>query len=393
MAGKTRAHSVNTITTSASDEPTSRGYGLNASATTTAGGSSSASDPNMVSRALFYQMLANANRPERFSGKKIDFPVFVETMEAYISQLDMSGILDSDTPDPVANKALYNVIIGCLNPDSVKIVATNAKHDGKLAWEVLAKHHLGDDKARRKVALLQLHKLQMRDSEDVQTFLTRVDLLKKTLTSLKLLQDDDMIIISVIDALPHKYEHLKMFLTGEDFATYSALKNAVISQITRLTASVTPVHANVMSIYSSPGASNYSAQVYKPRSNNFKKQWPRQHAAGEGRSSSSTNTRSKERCTRCYCLGHTVDTCHSTRFCTVCKIYGHHTSRCTKVTAPQSGHGQQSGRRGTYNSRSRPGRAQRRGRSSRNNHYSNNVTATESPTYGSPDTVLPTQSA
>ena len=387
MAGKTRATSINTIITSASDEPTSRGYGLNASATT-AGGGSSDSDPNMMSRALFYQMLANANRPERFSGKKIDFPVFVETMEAYISQLDMSGILDSEIPDPVANKALYNVIIGCLNPDSVKIVATNAKHDGKLAWEVLAKHHLGDDKARRKVALLQLHKLQMRDSEDVQTFLTRVDLLKKTLTSLKLLQDDDMIIISVIDALPHKYEHLKMFLTGEDFATYSALKNAVISQITRLTASVTPVHANVMSIYSSPGASNYSAQVYRPRSNNFKRQSPRQQAAGEGRSSSSS-TRSKERCTRCYCLGHTIDTCYSTRFCTVCKIYGHHTSRCTKATATQSGHG----RRGTFNSRSRGGRAQRRGRSSRNNHYSNNVTATETPTYGSPDMVLPTQSA
>ena len=240
-------------------------------------------------------MLANASKPDRFSGKKTDFPVFMEIMEAYISQLDMAGILESETLDPIANKALYNVIVGCLNPESVKIVATNAKHDGKLAWEVLAKHHLGDDKARRKVALLQLHKLQMRDSEDVQTFLTRVDLLKKTLTSLKLLQDDEMIIISVIDALPHKYEHLKMFLTGEDFATYSALKNAVISQITRLTASVTPVHANVMSIYSSPGASNYSAQVYKPRSNNFKKQWPRQQG-GEGRSSS-RNTRSKERCT------------------------------------------------------------------------------------------------
>ena len=185
--------------------------------------------------AFFMQMQgwqsANTKDHPIFDGKKEHFNTFMEKLEAYLQDIQLWDVVTEDNPDPERNHALYRAIIKCLDETSTNIVSTNAKRDGKGALEVLKTHHQGDIKARKRQALLDLHHLKMGEHEEPQKFLIRTDTLKKTLSTLDTFRDDEMLIISVIEALPESQKFLKVYLRGDtSIDTYEALRSSIASQ-------------------------------------------------------------------------------------------------------------------------------------------------------------------
>ena len=166
-----------------------------------------------------------------FDGTKENFNTFMEKLEAYLTDIKLWDVVTDDNPEPERNQALYRAIIKCLDHASTSIISTNGKNDGKVALEALKTHHQGDLRARKRQALLDLHHLKMQENEDPQKFLVRTDTLKKTLSTLDTFRDDEMLIISVIEALPESQKLLKVTLRAKtSIDTYEVLRSTIASQ-------------------------------------------------------------------------------------------------------------------------------------------------------------------
>ena len=110
-------------------------------------------------------------------------------MEAHLNDVGYLHILDNPTPSDADNKQLYFEILGCLDYDSIKIVSSKAKYDGKKAYEKLEEHFMGDKAAQKKAALSEFYQLKMGNNEHIQQFLIKTDVLMKKLDILNVFTD------------------------------------------------------------------------------------------------------------------------------------------------------------------------------------------------------------
>ena len=256
----------------------------------------------------------------KFDGKREHFYSWLEQLEGYLTDLQLWDVRLEATPDPEKNNKLYLKIVECLNHDSINIISANAKGDGKAAFEILQTHFEGDRNARKRATLKQLYHLKMQDKENVQQFLLRSDILKSTLDSLNTFKDDEMFNLCVVEALPSKYEAVKIHITGDStIVTYAQLRTRLISQLSR---TQSPKEETT-----TPTVMVTTATPSKPFRKFNTPKGPRSHKKPQD-----------IRCSKCYNIGHKANDCKYTTYCKFCNIKGHHTNDCYKKdSSPASG--------------------------------------------------------
>ena len=247
----------------------------------------------------------------KFSGNNNDFLPWEELFEAHTMDMGMDDIFTQDSPDPTRNKQLYYELIKCLDYNSIKIVSSNAKYDGKLAFKILKDHYLGDTAARRRVALHEIVSIKWRDNDTSQTYLTRTDILKSKLMSLNLLADEEQLIISTIKGLPDKYDSIRIHLTGDDsIKTYSVLKQKIISQLARHENSTsTTTSTSLPKVMSITDNVSYRPFIRRPYSRG---RYFRGYNFRGGRPTTFHNShdRSQVQCSYCGMTNHTYENCY-----------------------------------------------------------------------------------
>ena len=149
--------------------------------------------------------ILSAEKP-KLSGRKADFIPWQIRVEAYLEKIDLGSVLTSPSPDPVKNKKLYLELVNLVDNQSLQVIASTAKNDGKLAYEKLRDYYLGDTKARMITALDQLGKLKFNHGENIQQFICRCDTLRTTLKSFPATQNFDlMLVTNASAALPDSF--------------------------------------------------------------------------------------------------------------------------------------------------------------------------------------------
>ena len=317
---------------------------------------------NAVQMKLLLQMFAaqmsqnkeNKSGP-KFDGKREHFYSWLEQLEGYLTDLQLWDVRLEATPDPEKNNKLYLKIVECLNHDSINIISANAKGDGKAAFELLQTHFEGDRNARKRATLKQLYHLKMQDKENVQQFLLRADILKSTLDSLNTFKDDEMFNLCVVEALPSKYEPVKIHITGDStIVTYSQLRTRLISQLSRT--------QNPRDEPTTPAVMVTTATSSKPFRKFNTPKGPRSHKKPQD-----------NRCSKCYNIGHKASECRYTTYCKFCGIKGHHTNDCYKKDSNSA-----SGNKSRSNDNRRDNRRSNYHEKNRNNYNNNNSNSNNS---------------
>ena len=214
------------------------------------------------------QCALSADKP-KLSGKKEDFTPWQIRVEAYLDNIDLVSVLTSPNPDPVKNKKLYLELINLVDNQSLQVISSTAKNDGKLAYEKLCNYYLGDNKARMITALRHLSKLRFNHGESIQQFICKCDTLRTTLKSFPSTQDLDLMLVTqASEALPESFSVFRTVIqAAPNYGDWDNFKTQLQNHDS-IESNKQPQNNAVMNIQHQQD----STTIIKPRQNNhFKK--------------------------------------------------------------------------------------------------------------------------
>ena len=240
------------------------------------------------------------------TGKKEDFPVFDVTFKSYLRIIGLHQVLSQDNPDANENARVFDELILALDAQSIKLVMNVTEEDGKLAYDTLKQKYKGDALQRKTNAINELVNLQMKPGENFQQLESRVDGIKKTIDSYKILNNDSIIVAAYAKCLPKEMETFTAMTFHGGLPSYAAFKLSLHNYLTHSNYSETKT-TSVMSVNS--GKQQFFIKKNKQTKKNF---------------------RSKPRCKACLKIGHYSSECNSKVYCKICRNKNHHTNNCNR---------------------------------------------------------------
>ena len=157
--------------------------------------------------------ISNSDKP-KLSSQNGDFEIWTIRADAHFTKLGLDDVINNPNPCPIKNKRLYLELVTLVDNESLQLIATDTKNDGKRAFEKLSEYHLGNVNSRTVRALLDLNSLKMNQGESVKQFIARCDILRTTLIALNLNEGyEKTLVLNTNSALPEKFEIFKTLIT------------------------------------------------------------------------------------------------------------------------------------------------------------------------------------
>ena len=247
------------------------------------------------------------------NGKKEDFPVFDITFKSYLRIIGLQHVLTQDSPNASDNARVFDELMLALDSASIKLVMNVTEDDGKLAYDTLRLKYKGDALQRKTNAINDLANLQRKPGENFQQLESRIDGIKKTLDSYKILNDEGLIVAMYAKCLPQELDNFKAMVFHGSLPTYAEFKVNLHNYLTHTKFNETKPTTSVMSVNSG----NQTTFIKKRIPN--KKQY-----------------KNKPKCKTCLKFGHYSNECPSKVYCKLCKNKNHHTNNCRRggIQAP-----------------------------------------------------------
>ena len=175
--------------------------------------------------------------PQRYDGDENNFELWLETFMAFLRMKGLHYAFDKykDKKDPTIKiedlkEKIYDVLCMCLDRNSLSMIRRDAKDDGVEALNVLKKFYLRTSPQRLLKLIREFFTYQMGESS-VTSFLSKVDEMSTTLIECGQVISDEMIVFTVFNGLPPKYDSFVEIANQRHPAyKYPELKIAILNQ-------------------------------------------------------------------------------------------------------------------------------------------------------------------
>ena len=185
-----------------------------------------------------------------FKGGNEDFEIWMIKFEAHLRKIKLGDVLTGVSEDAEKDSAVYDELITALCHEGIRAMRSAPTGKGKEAYELLCRKYLGDKRQRRANALFQLANLQLKPNEDISQFVSRCDMLVKTLDTYKTCncdKDDSITVALMIRGLPKLYDTYTTIATHSEYPTYTKFKEGLINFVSQQTTNAA-TNTTVMSV-------------------------------------------------------------------------------------------------------------------------------------------------